>query len=118
MAEHIARQNLPKGDRPLWKKPATVIAGPRRGAVEIGRPGAKPGGRSGKPQRRAHAAPSGEPAPKKEYKAGWAKPKPKVRVAPKAPGSKRGRGQPAGPRGPKPSASPPQTTGARPQGPP
>ena len=32
LAEHIAPQNLPKGDRPLWKKPAAIAAGPRRGA--------------------------------------------------------------------------------------
>jgi 23S rRNA pseudouridine2605 synthase len=75
MAQHIAPQNLPKGDRPLWKKPAAVIAAPRRGAVEIDRPG-KPA-RLGKPQRRARAAPSGEASPKTAYKAGWAKPKPK-----------------------------------------
>ena len=118
MAEHIAPQNMPKGDRPLWKKPAAAIAGPRRGAVEIGRPGAKPAGRSGKPQRRTHAAASGEPPKKMEYKAGWAKPKPKAVITPKATGSKRGPGQPSGPRGPKPSASPPQSSGARPPGPP
>jgi 23S rRNA pseudouridine2605 synthase len=86
LTEHIAAQNLPKGDRPLWKKAATVVAGPRRGAVEIDRPG-KPG-RSGKPQRRPRAARTGEPAPKKEYKAGWAKPKPKAVIA-KAGGPKR-----------------------------
>jgi 23S rRNA pseudouridine2605 synthase len=118
MAEHIAPQNLPKGDRPLWKKPATVIAGPRRGAVEIGRPG-KPASRSGKAQRRSRGpGPAGEPPKKKEYKAGWAKPKPRAVITPKASGSKWGPGQPAGPRGPKPSASPPQRTGARPPGPP
>jgi 23S rRNA pseudouridine2605 synthase len=72
MAEHIAPQNLPKGDRPLWKKPAAPIAGPRRGAVEIDRPG--------KPQRRPRKAPTGEAPAKKEYKAGWAKPKPKAKI--------------------------------------
>jgi 23S rRNA pseudouridine2605 synthase len=86
MAEHIAPQNLPKGDRPLWKKPATVAAGPRRGAVEIDRPG-KPG-RPGKPQRRPRAATTGEPPAKKEYKAGWAKPKKKPVIA-KTAGPKR-----------------------------
>jgi 23S rRNA pseudouridine2605 synthase len=79
MAEHIAPQNLPKGDRPLWKKPAAPIAGPRRGAVEIDRPG-KPAGRGGKPQRRPRKAPTGEAPAKKEYKAGWAKPKPKAKI--------------------------------------
>jgi 23S rRNA pseudouridine2605 synthase len=118
MAEHIAPQNLPKGDRPLWKKPAPAVAGPRRGAVEIGRPG-KPASRSGKAQRRPRGpGPAGEPPKKKEYKAGWAKPKPRAVITPKAPGSKRGPGQLAGPRGPKPSASPPRKIGARPPGPP
>ena len=84
MAEHIAPQNLPKGDRPLWKKPAAVVAGPRRGAVEIDR-GGKPLGRAGKPQRRPRKAPTGEPAPKKEYKAGWAKPKPQPKIVKAAP---------------------------------
>jgi 23S rRNA pseudouridine2605 synthase len=114
LAQHIAPQNLPKGDRPLWKKPAAVTAGPRRGGVEIDRPG-KPG-RTGKPQRRPRLASPGEPAPKKEYKPGWAKPKPKAVIVPKAPGSKRGAGPSAGPRGPKPSASPPRRSGARPPG--
>ncbi len=80
LAQHIAPQNLPKGDRPLWKKAAAVVAGPRRGAVEIDRPG-KPAGRSGKPQRRARMTAPGEPPPKKEYKPGWAKPKPKPVIA-------------------------------------
>ena len=31
LAQHIAPQNLPKGDRPLWKAPAAPVAGPRRG---------------------------------------------------------------------------------------
>jgi 23S rRNA pseudouridine2605 synthase len=99
MAEHIAPANLPKGDRPLWKKPATVIAGPRRGAVEIDRPG-KPVGRAGKPQRRPRKAPSGEAPPKTEYKAGWAKPK-KRPVITKA-GPKRTSGAKPGARPPKP----------------
>ena len=104
LAEHIAPQNLPKGDRPLWKKPAAAIAGPRRGAVEIDRPG-KPG-RAGKPQRRPRAAgPAAEAPPKKEYKPGWAKPKPKPAIA-KTGGPKRRSGaghkapRPGGPRRP------------------
>ena len=117
LAEHIAPANLPKGDRPLWKKPAAVAAGPRRGAVEIDR-GGKPAGRAGKPARRLRKAPIGEPSAKIEYKAGWAKPKRKPAITPKAPGSKRGPGPPSGPRGPKPSASPPGTNGARRPGPP
>ena len=79
LAQHIAPQNLPKGDRPLWKKPAVVAAGPRRGAVEIDRGGKSPG-RAGKPQRRLRKAPTGDAPPKMEYKAGWAKPKPKPKI--------------------------------------
>jgi len=100
LAQHIAPQNLPKGDRPLWKKPAKVAAGPRRGAVEIGRPGkagraAKPAHRSGGP-----AATAGEAPKKKEYKAGWAKPKPRPVIA-KSGGPKRRSGaKPGGPKRP------------------
>ena len=100
LAQHIAPQSLPKGDRPLWKKPAKVAAGPRRGAVEIGRPGkagraAKPAHRSGGP-----AATAGEAPKKKEYKAGWAKPKPRPVIA-KSGGPKRRSGaKPGGPKRP------------------
>jgi 23S rRNA pseudouridine2605 synthase len=60
--DHIAPANLPKGDRPQFTAPA---AAPGR------RPsGAKDGGSSA----RKAAAPR-EPAPKKVYKAGWAKAK-------------------------------------------
>ena len=116
LAEHIAPQNLPKGDRPLWKAPAKVAAGPRRGAVEIDRPGNP--GRPGNHRRPRGPSGSGEPPKKKEYKPGWARPKPKAAAAAKAPGSKRAGGPNAGPRGPKPSASRPQTSGARRPGPP
>lgn len=98
LADHIAPQNLPKGERPLWKAPAKVAAGPRRGAVEIDRPG-KPGksGKPGKAQHRARGAQpaSGEAPKKKEYKAGWAKPKPKP-VITKAAGPKRRSGEKPG----------------------
>ena len=117
MAQHIAPQNLPKGDRPAWRKPAAVAAGPRRGAVEIGR-GGKSSARPGRPQPRPRPAAGGDAPPKKEYKPGWARPKPKAVAAPKAPGSKRGASRGAGPRGPKPSASPPGTRGARRPSPP
>jgi len=79
LAQHIAPANLPKGDRPLWKKPAAAPAGPRRGAVEIGRPGQP--ARSGKPQRPFRPAPAGEAPKKKDYKPGWAKPKPRPVIA-------------------------------------
>ncbi|HEY8003345.1 MAG TPA: pseudouridine synthase [Phenylobacterium sp.] len=116
LAQHIAPQNLPKGDRPLWKAPAKAAAQPRRGATDLtrGPKAAQPG--------RGHARPAaqdaGETRRKKEYKPGWAKPKPRAAAAPKAPGSKRAGGPSGGPRGPKPSASPPRTNGARRPGPP
>jgi 23S rRNA pseudouridine2605 synthase len=95
LAQHIAPQNLPKGDRPLWRAPAKVAAGPRRGAVEIGRPGVA--SRPGKPgQRPRGPSPAGETPRKKEYKAGWAKPKPKPVIA-KTGGPKRRSGAPKGP---------------------
>lgn len=121
LAQHIAAQNLPRGDRPLWKAPAKAAVQPRRGATDLTR-GPKPAqpGRS-----RPHPAASpeaGEPRRKKAYKPGWAKPKPRAATAPKgagpkASGSKRADGPSAGPRGPKPSASPPRTNGARRPGP-
>lgn len=129
LSEHIVAQNLPTGDRPLWRKPAAVSqAGPRRGAVELergpraGRDQKKRFDKHGRPVVRSAAA-GGEAPAKKEYKAGWAKPKKKPVITPKAsgpkaPGSKRADGPSAGPRGPKPSASPPRTSAARPPGPP
>lgn len=119
LAQHIAPQNLPKGDRPLWKAPAAPVAGPRRGAVEIDRPhsGKRPArGGLRRPGEKRHRNVTDEPPKKKEYKAGWAKPKPKAPRAvgaAKPPGSKRAGGPNAGPRGPKPSASPPGRTAAR-----
>ncbi|THD59542.1 MAG: rRNA pseudouridine synthase [Phenylobacterium sp.] len=106
LAEHIAPQNLPQGDRPLWKKPAKVAAGPRRGAVELDRGGKPAGGRPGKGQNRPrNAASAGEAPPKKEYKAGWAKPKPKPKaVIAKAAGPKRRSG--AGNRPPRADGGP------------
>jgi len=100
LAQHIVPRNLPKGDRPLWKKPAKPPAGPRRGAVELDR-GGKPG-RPGKDGRRQRTA-SVEPRAKKEYKPGWAKPKPRPVIA-KAGGPKRRPGaarKPSRPGGPK-----------------
>ncbi len=95
LAEHIAPANLPKGDRPLWKAPAKAAAGPRRGAVEIGRPGQKP--RAGKPDRRPHGpSPTGEAPKKMEYKAGWAKPKPKPVIAKTGGPKRRSGGKPGG----------------------
>jgi len=62
-AEHIAPANLPKGDRPAFGKAATIAGvratGARREAAGEGT-----------------AAPAKPAAPKKVYKAGWAKAKP------------------------------------------
>jgi 23S rRNA pseudouridine2605 synthase len=127
LADHIDPQNLPTGDRPLWKKPAAVSAGPRRGAVELDRPGQRKSGARAKKRFDKHGAPvaraNGEPPPKKEYKAGWAKPRKRPAIAAKAggakaPGSQRAGGPGAEPPAPKASASPPRTRGARPPGPP
>jgi 23S rRNA pseudouridine2605 synthase len=96
MADHIAPQNLPKGDRPLWKAPAKVAAGPRRGATEIGRPGAKPT-RPGKGHGRPRGtSPTGEAPKKMEYKAGWAKPKPKPVIAKTGSPKRKSGGNPGG----------------------
>jgi 23S rRNA pseudouridine2605 synthase len=127
LAAHIAPENMPKGDRPLWRKPAAAApAGPRRGAVELDRPHVrhprpgKPdraGARTGPKAERSSAPPSrkreeGPERPKKAYKPGWAKPK-----KAKSPGSKPVGAPSAGPRGPRPSASPRRTSGARPPAP-
>lgn len=111
LGEHIDPENLPKGERPAFRKTATPTPGRRQ------RPA--PSGRA------VEAPPPAEPPKKKTYKAGWARPKvkPPAAKAPgakspgaKPPGSKRAGAPPSGPRGPKPSASRPQRSGARPQG--
>jgi 23S rRNA pseudouridine2605 synthase len=118
LATYIAPETLPKGERAQWKAPAAQA---RRRAPQ-----------NEAEAERAHRRREAEAAPKKEYKAGWAKPKIKpkpaakgkaVRVSgakaggakggPRPSGSPRADGRPAGPRGPKPSASPPKTSGAR-----
>jgi len=128
-AEHVAPENLPKGDRPQFTAPP-VAAKSRRAPAEPGRRAEGPGDR-------AHRAPDGEPRAKKVYKAGWAKakapakaahakagarkkPTPKTVIGPgaaTAPGSRPASARPAGPRGPKASASPRGRSGARPPGP-
>ncbi len=96
LAEHISPQNLPKGDRPLWKAPAKVVSGPRRGAIEIDRPG-KPA-RSGKPQHRARGPALAGEAPKKDYKPGWAKPKRKPVIAKTGAPKRRSGAKPGAPK--------------------
>ncbi|HEY3949952.1 pseudouridine synthase [Phenylobacterium sp.] len=102
LAQHIAPQNLPTGDRPAWKAPSKAAAGPRRGAVELDRRparGGKPHAAKAKPHRaNASAAASGEPAKKKEYKAGWAKPKRKPVIAKAAAPKRRSGGKPGAKR--------------------
>lgn len=80
-AEHIAPENLPTGERPQFRARKTAVPS-RRDAARPARPGEAP--------RKAAAA--AEPArPKKTYKAGWAKAKPKPRPAhAKKPPKKRG----------------------------
>jgi 23S rRNA pseudouridine2605 synthase len=123
LAAHIAPENLPKGERAQWRRPAAQA---RRRAPQTEAEAERAGRRQ-----------AAEAAPKKAYKPGWAKPKIKpkppalgkaVRVSgakaapgakggPRPSGSPRGDGRPAGPRGPKPSASPPKSSGARRPGP-
>jgi 23S rRNA pseudouridine2605 synthase len=126
LAGHIAPQNLPKGERAQWRRPAAQA---KRRAPQ-----------TEAEAERAHRRSAAEAAPKKDYKPGWARPKIKpkppakgkaVRVSgakaggakggprttPRPSGSPRGDGRPAGPRGPKPSASPPKSSGARRPGP-
>ena len=62
LAEHIAPQNLPQGNR-AGPGPVTRAAGPT--------PGRRPRADGAKT---AAAAPKAEEKPKKVYKAGWAKP--------------------------------------------
>jgi len=136
-AEHIDPANLPKGERPQYRSP-------HKGASRRAQEAAKV---------EADLAPVRGPKEKPVYKAGWAKPKRKVRPHPppkaagkarkpgqttvaaptpgrpgiidrpkgagaKPSGSARAGGPGAGPRGPKPSASPRRTNGARRPGPP
>ena len=101
LAEHIAPANLPKGDRVLWKAPPAPVAGPRRGAVEIDRGGLRREGRPARAAPRSRKPPAEDAPKKKEYKAGWAKPKRKAPVANKSAAPKAGakrRGPPAKPK--------------------
>jgi 23S rRNA pseudouridine2605 synthase len=143
LAAFIAPENLPTGDRPQWKRtpappqrrqPQEASSSPLRGRGEgDGGVGAKarPYG-AGRPTSKAQQAPP-PPAPprkgegrfersplhadeaakpeKKAYKPGWAKPKAKRSGSPPE------GGRSAGPRGPRPSASPRKNSGARRPGP-
>jgi len=74
LAEHIDPENLPQGDRPLWRAPKSATGGRRRAA---GTPTTGPFGTEA-PEAEAVRS-KGKPA----YKAGWAKPKPKATHAAK-----------------------------------
>ncbi|HEY9218761.1 MAG TPA: pseudouridine synthase [Phenylobacterium sp.] len=98
LAQHIAPENLPKGDRTQFVAPKSTA---RRRTSEPA------------PQREAE-----EPAKKKVYKAGWAKPKIKAGPPrPFKPKAKQVDGPPAKPRAPSRSPSPPRTSAARPPAP-
>jgi 23S rRNA pseudouridine2605 synthase len=109
LADHVAPQNLPKGERAQWRKPAAQA---KRRAPQT----------EAEAERAARARQAEAVPKKKEYKPGWAKPKrakPPSRPAgsPRPSGSPRVGGPSAGPRGPKRSASPQKSSGARRPGP-
>jgi len=99
LSAHVAPENLPKGDRAQWRKPAAQA---RRRA-----PQTEAEAERAQRRREAQAAPK-----KKEYKPGWAKPK-RGKPAARPSGSQPAGGSPSAPRGPKPSASPRGRTAAR-----
>jgi 23S rRNA pseudouridine2605 synthase len=116
LAEHIDPDNLPQGDRPQWRSSKAVAAAAASGL--IGRrqiAGAAAGGLVAEP----------EPPKKKEYKAGWAKPKPKgghpvkakarpSKAGPAVIGATRSAGAPK-PKGPgRPGSAKPGSVGGRP----
>ena len=114
LAEHIDPANLPTGERPQWRSPTR-----KPSAAALRRAAGAP------PPRAGGEAPDEAPK-KKQYKAGWARPKPRkgggAPKVPKAPGPKgpgSGRAGPpsAGRPGPKPSASRPGSSPVRRPGP-
>jgi 23S rRNA pseudouridine2605 synthase len=84
VADHIAPENMPKGDRPLFQRAQTPTPGRRARPVpnadgEVAPRAPRVPRRQGS-QGRAAA----EPAPKTEYKPGWARPKPRTAAPKKA----------------------------------
>jgi 23S rRNA pseudouridine2605 synthase len=78
VAEHIAAENLPKGDRPLFQRVQTPTPG-RRARPVPDADGETPARALRVPRRQAtQGRATAEPAPKKDYKPGWAKPKPRA----------------------------------------
>jgi 23S rRNA pseudouridine2605 synthase len=84
LSEHIAPQNLPKGDRRV--APPMAKAGPAPGKSRERRAPGTPGS----PRKTAAA----EEKPKTVYKAGWARPKKKPVVKAKTPGARPGGSKP------------------------
>jgi 23S rRNA pseudouridine2605 synthase len=105
LAQHIAPENLPTGDRPAFRKVAATSAPERRRPPPTGRAPSRPDIVEGRP--------AAEGPKKKAYKPGWARPKKKLTRS----GSPPAGGPREGPRAPKPSASRPQSSGARRPGP-
>jgi len=108
LAEHIAPQTLPKGDRALWRAPAAATPKarrPSRHATDLTFGGPRRGDGAGP------AAPPDKAEGKKRYKPGWARPKIK------GSGSASAAGRPSGHGGRRGSASPPRNSGARRPGP-
>jgi 23S rRNA pseudouridine2605 synthase len=135
-AEHIDPANLPTGERPQYRSPrknasrraqeaakveadlATPVA---RGPKE--KPAYKAGWAKPKAKINPHPKPKAGAKPRPIAKAKTAKPvraptRPGIIDKATATGLKRGGGPGAGPRGPKPSASPPRSSDARRPGPP
>jgi 23S rRNA pseudouridine2605 synthase len=89
VAEHIAAENMPKGDRPLFQRVQTPTPG-RRARPVPDADGATPSRALRIPRRQAtQGRGAADPAPKTEYKPGWAKPKPRAVVPKKAPGPRK-----------------------------
>ncbi|MFI4975727.1 MAG: pseudouridine synthase [Caulobacterales bacterium] len=102
LAQHIAPENLPKGDRAAFR-PAPVAAGPT--------PARRAGGAGAASDVQTHAPAGPAKTRGAKYKPGWAKAKVKSSGPPPA------GGRSSGPRGPKRSVSPPRNSAARPPGP-
>ena len=121
LADHIDPENMPQGDRPQWRSSKAVTAAAASGL--IGRRQIATGG---------VIVAEPEPPKKKEYKAGWAKPKPKgghvtksrpKKAGPATIGADRSAGAPR-PKGPgrpttpgRPGAKPSAKNAGRPSGP-
>ncbi|HWA60890.1 MAG TPA: pseudouridine synthase [Caulobacteraceae bacterium] len=127
LAQHIAPQNLPKGDRAAWRAPAAQIQ-LRRAPQEADRPDAsaehakktyKPGWARAKAPKNPHGPPraKGSAKSKAAAKTNLTYAKAPQRPTAKAPGRRPGPGArpapssarpgtPAGPRGPRPGAGP------------